>query len=61
MVKLLTSVAAMQLVERGRLKLEEPADNIDPVLAAPRFSPASMLKACRNSVRRKNTLRCAIC
>ena len=35
MVKLLTSVAAMQLVERGRLKLDEPAGNIDPVLAAP--------------------------
>jgi CubicO group peptidase (beta-lactamase class C family) len=36
MVKLLTSVAAMQLVERGRLKLDEPAGNIDPVLVAPR-------------------------
>lgn len=36
MVKLLTSIAAMQLVERGRLKLDEPAGNIDPVLAAPR-------------------------
>ncbi|MCW5704730.1 MAG: serine hydrolase domain-containing protein [Bradyrhizobium sp.] len=36
MVKLLTSVAAMQLVERGRLKLDEPAGNIDPMLAAPR-------------------------
>jgi len=35
MVKLLTSVAAMQLVERGRLKLDEPAGNIDPMLAAP--------------------------
>ena len=37
MVKLLTSVAAMQLVERGRLKLDEPAGNIDPMLAAPRI------------------------
>lgn len=36
MVKLLTSVAAMQLVERGRLKLDEPAGNIDSLLAAPR-------------------------
>jgi len=33
MVKLLTSVAAMQLVEQGRLQLDEPAANIDPVLA----------------------------
>jgi methyl acetate hydrolase len=32
MVKLLTSVAALQLVERGKLKLDEPADNIDPTL-----------------------------
>lgn len=35
MVKLLTSVAALQLVEQGRLKLDEPAANIDPTLAAP--------------------------
>src|SRR4051794_9383039 len=37
MVKLLTSVAAMQLVERGKLKLDEPAGNIDAALAAPRI------------------------
>src|SRR5438105_8785386 len=37
MVKVLTSVAAMQLVERGRLKLDEPAGNIDPMLSAPRI------------------------
>src|SRR4029453_10454714 len=37
MVKLLTSVAAMQLVERGRLKLDEPAGNVDPMLSAPRI------------------------
>jgi len=35
MVKLLTSVAALQLVERGKLKLDEPAANLDPTLAAP--------------------------
>ena len=34
MVKLLTSVAAMQLVERGKLKLDEPAGNIDPTLGS---------------------------
>ncbi|WP_051389910.1 serine hydrolase [Bradyrhizobium sp. Ec3.3] len=34
MVKLLTSVAALQLVEQGRLHLDEPAANIDPALAA---------------------------
>jgi CubicO group peptidase (beta-lactamase class C family) len=36
MVKLLTSVAAMQLVERGKLKLDQPAAKIDPTLGAPR-------------------------
>jgi CubicO group peptidase (beta-lactamase class C family) len=35
MVKLLTSVAALQLVERGKLKLDEPAGHIDPTLASP--------------------------
>jgi CubicO group peptidase (beta-lactamase class C family) len=35
MVKLLTSVAALQLVEQGRLKLDEPAADIDPTLATP--------------------------
>src|SRR5882672_11153298 len=34
MVKLLTTVAALQLVEQGRLKLDEPAGNIDPTLAS---------------------------
>jgi methyl acetate hydrolase len=37
MVKLLTSVGAMQLVERGKLRLDEPAGNIDPMLSAPRI------------------------
>jgi methyl acetate hydrolase len=37
MVKLLTSVAALQLVERGKLKLDEPAGNIDPTLASPQI------------------------
>ncbi|HET9586108.1 MAG TPA: serine hydrolase domain-containing protein [Bradyrhizobium sp.] len=35
MTKLLTSVAAMQLVERGKLKLDEPAARIDPTLGSP--------------------------
>jgi methyl acetate hydrolase len=33
MVKLLTSVAALQLVEQGKLKLDEPAADVDPSLA----------------------------
>jgi CubicO group peptidase (beta-lactamase class C family) len=35
MVKLLTSVAAMQLVEQGKFGLDEPAERIDPTLASP--------------------------
>jgi len=35
MVKLLTSVAALQLVERGKLRLDEPAARIDPTLESP--------------------------
>jgi CubicO group peptidase (beta-lactamase class C family) len=37
MVKLLTSVAALQLVEQDKLKLDEPAANIDPMLASPQL------------------------
>ena len=35
MTKVITSVAAMQLVEQGKLKLEEPVPAIDPALASP--------------------------
>jgi CubicO group peptidase (beta-lactamase class C family) len=35
MTKLLTSVAAMQLVERGKLTLDEPVARIDPALESP--------------------------
>jgi methyl acetate hydrolase len=35
MIKVITSVAAMQLVEQGRIKLDEPVPGIDPLLAAP--------------------------
>jgi CubicO group peptidase (beta-lactamase class C family) len=35
MVKLLTSVAAMRLVEQGRIELDEPAERIDPTLGSP--------------------------
>ncbi|MGE5158547.1 MAG: serine hydrolase domain-containing protein [Gemmatimonas sp.] len=34
MVKLLTSVAALQLVEQGKLRLDAPAADVDPSLAA---------------------------
>ena len=36
MVKLITSVAAMQLVEQHRLSLDDPVPDIDPALGSPR-------------------------
>src|SRR4030095_12196818 len=62
MVKLLTSVAAMQLVERGRLKLDEPAGNVDPMLPAPRTLTgcenrgAPQLREARESLTLRNLL-----
>jgi len=35
MTKAITSVAAMQMVEQGKLKLDEPVPNIDPALGSP--------------------------
>src|SRR5213593_4479315 len=35
MTKAITSVAAMQLVEQGKLTLDEPVPNIDPALGSP--------------------------
>ena len=35
MTKAITSVAAMQLVEQGKLKLEEPVPNVDPGVGSP--------------------------
>src|SRR5438874_10339128 len=35
MTKAITSVAAMQLVEQGKLKLDDPVPNIDPTLGSP--------------------------
>jgi methyl acetate hydrolase len=62
MVKLLTSVAAMQLVERGRLRLDEPAGNIDSALAAPRIltgfdeKGAPQLREARENLTLRNLL-----
>src|SRR5262245_1917512 len=35
MTKAITSVAAMQLVEQGKIGLDDPVPNIDPALGAP--------------------------
>ena len=61
MVKLLTSVAALQLVERGKLKLDEPAAISIRRSSRPWFSTASMPRAPRNCAPRESPSRCATC
>jgi CubicO group peptidase (beta-lactamase class C family) len=62
MVKLLTSVAALQLVERGKLNLDEPAADIDPTLAAPQLlvgfdaKGIPQLRPARNPITLRNLL-----
>jgi len=53
MVKLLTSVAALQLVERGKLKLDEPAGISIRRWGRPRFSRVLMRMGFRSCARRK--------
>ena len=62
MVKLLTSVAALQLVERGQLKLDEPAAKIDPTLGSPKVligfdaEGAPQLRAARKPITLRDLL-----
>jgi len=62
MVKLLTSVAALQLVERGKLGLDEPAERIDPTLASPQVltgfddKGAPQLRPARKPITLRNLL-----
>jgi CubicO group peptidase (beta-lactamase class C family) len=62
MVKLLTSVAALQLVERGQLKLDGPAAKIDPTLGSPKVligfdaEGAPQLRAARKPITLRDLL-----
>src|SRR3954471_17938749 len=62
MTKLLTSVTALQLVERDKLKLDEPAATIDPTLGSPQVldgfdaQGAAELPAARKPVTLRNLL-----
>jgi CubicO group peptidase (beta-lactamase class C family) len=58
MVKLITSVAALRLVEQGKLSLEAPVPDIDPVLAEPQSSMASIRPANQCCVRPSGRFRC---
>jgi methyl acetate hydrolase len=60
MTKLLTSVAALQLVEQDKLKLDEPAARIDPTLGSPQVldgfdaQGAPQLRAARKPITLRN-------
>ena len=62
MTKLLTSVAALQLVEQDKLKLDEPAARIDPTLGSPQVldgfdaQGAPQLRAARKPITLRNLL-----
>ena len=58
MTKAVTSAAAMQLVERGKLALDGPIAEVLPELAAPRCSKVSTPRVSRNSARRRGRSRC---
>ena len=62
MTKAVTSVAAMQLVEQGKLKLDEPIGNVLPELAAPQVlesfdtSGAPRLRAAKRPITLRHLL-----
>ena len=61
MTKAVTSAAAMQLVEQGRLGLDEPLDNVCRSWPASRFWRDSTPRARRVCVHRADRSRCVIC
>jgi methyl acetate hydrolase len=62
MTKAVTSVAAMQLVEQGKLELNEPVPDIDPALSAPQVlegfdaSGAPMLRPAKRPITLRHLL-----
>ena len=60
MTKAITSAAAMQLVEQGKLSLDEPIGKVLPDLASPRCSKALTPTASQNCAPAKRRSRCAI-
>src|SRR5580693_4378705 len=58
MVKLITSVAALQLVEQNKLSLDDPAPPVDPALSSPQvFEGFDKGKPLLRSAKRPITLR----
>ena len=61
MTKAVTSVAAMQLVEQGRLQLDQPIGNVLPELSAPQVLEGLMMPERRVCGRPSGRSRCDIC
>ena len=61
MTKAITSVAAMQLVEQGKLQLDEPVPNIDPALGSPQVLEGFDAPAHPGCVPPSGRSRCATC
>ena len=61
MTKAITSVAAMQLVEQGKLQLDEPVPNIDPALGSPQVLEGLTPPAHPGCVPPSGRSRCATC
>ena len=61
MTKAVTATACMQLVERGKLRLEQPMAEVLPALAALRCWKASTLPESRYFGRRSGRSHCATC
>ncbi|NJN37394.1 MAG: beta-lactamase family protein [Nitrospiraceae bacterium] len=57
----LVSVAALQLVEQGRIKLDEPAARLDPELASPQVLDGFDARGTPQLRAPANRSRCAIC
>ena len=61
MTKAVTCTAAMQMVEQGKLSLDEPIGDVLPELDRHGSSPASTRPASRSTARPARPSRCAIC
>ena len=61
MVKLMTSIAALQLVEQGRLSLDAPVPDIKPELGSPRCLTDSTRRERRSCARPNARFRSVTC
>ena len=61
MVKPITSVAALQLVEQGKLALDAPVPDIDPDIGSPQVLDGFDAKGFRSCVRQSERSACATC